>query len=494
MPELQKVIHDLAAGGMSDARMAELLRSAAMLPQTLDVAMRSGMCDEQMAIAMCHSWTQETILFAASTGLPDSQMARALGHAALRADACMHTVWKIMMGNKAWPEKRTLMMLLVSKDMRDLVKEVQPKAWVSWKAIFCCSKRKDPNKIVWDAFWRSHAMGPLEPFFTERHRKVEFVLRQLARLALEVKITQLRIPHAKMKSLHFLRLVTQGLFSCRNLEMLNLRDTGVGRGRGAQFLAKVLPFMQRLQNINLSRNHIDAHGANCLTDGLGKCTSLEILNLNNNEIFRDQEANELLSDRIMCNLHTCVKLRRLCLRSNGVTGMQIERIVAYQSELTQGYRFITDLNLAYCDFDRGGVELIGLLAMVSPLEQLNLCECDLRNAGVIHLARLLSASAATTRLTDLILSVNKITDQGARSLARALSTCVSMRCLDLSGNKIRMGGARALAAASGTCTTLTHLLLNNNDFQGPMTFPSTSAVEFTDFFDAPRVLNKGMKD
>jgi hypothetical protein len=65
--------------------------------------------------------------------------------------------------------------------------------------------------------------------------------------------------------------------------------------------------------------------------------------------------------------------------------MQIERIVAWQSSLTRGYRFLTDINLAYCNFDRGGVELIMLVAMVSPLEQLNLCECNLRDIGATQL-------------------------------------------------------------------------------------------------------------
>ncbi len=120
MPEVQKVIEDLTAEGMSDARMAALLRRAAMLPQTLDTVMRSGMSDAEMACALRQKGAQGAIVFAANDGLPDSQMARAIGHAALRGENPHH--WNAVLSRRAWPAERTLMMRLVSKGMRQLVK------------------------------------------------------------------------------------------------------------------------------------------------------------------------------------------------------------------------------------------------------------------------------------------------------------------------------------------------------------------------------------
>jgi Ran GTPase-activating protein (RanGAP) involved in mRNA processing and transport len=437
-----------------------------MVPQTLQVAMNSGMSDEQMAVAMCHTWTQQTILFAASTGMPDSQMARALGHAALRFDTPMHMVWKLMMGSKTWPEKRTLMMQLVSKDMRTLVQEVKPNASV------ICKKKISVN----------------------------FVLRQFTRLAKEVTITHAKFSHLRMRWPEKLRLVT-GLSHCRNIQILNLRDTNLGRGRGIQFLAKVLPLM-RLKELNASKNFIDLHDASLLTEGLGKCTSLEILNLNDNGIFNIQVGNNpvghqvqnLLSDATILSLHSCWSLTRLCLRKNGVGETQMAAIVNWMATYTPatGRRLLTRLNLAYGDFDAHGVDLIMLVAMLCPLEQLNLCDCDIGELGATRIAM---ALGATTTLTDLILASNGIRDPGAYRLADVLSLCVSLRCLDVCANEITIEGAQALADASWNCTKLTHLLLSDNDFRGEVHCPVTSAVKYVSCDGVvPSTLDRGMSD
>lgn len=461
MADLQNVAQELAAAGMSGARMAELLRSAAMLPQTLQVAMNSGMSDEQMAVAMCHTWTQETILFAASTGMPDSQMARALGHAALRFDTPMHMVWKLMMGNKTWPETRTLMMQLVSKDMRKLVQEVKPNASVQWNTNF----------------------------------KVDFVLRQFTRLAKEVTITHLKLSHARMWFREKLRLVT-GLSHCRNIQILNLRATRLGRGRGIEFLAKLLSLMRDLKELNVSKNFIDLHDGSLLTEGLGKCTSLQILNLNDNGIFDNQEGREDLSDVTILNLKTCVNLQRLCLRHNSIGERQVAAILELVSTFTPGGpgRCLVDLNLAYSTFDRQTVQLIMLVALISPLEQLNLCDCGIGDIGAMDIARHLGSA---TRLTDLVLASNRIRDQGAYRLAGVLSMCVSLRCLDVCSNNITIQGAQTLADASWNCTALTHLLMSDNEFRTAVDFPVTSAVKYmccNHEVPVPTTLHRGMSD
>jgi hypothetical protein len=465
-----------------------------MLPQTLDAAARTGMGDAEMACALRQTGAQGALVFGANGGLAESQMARAIGHAALRVNFPFHVFWTAVLGNPAWPAEKTLMMCLVSKGMRQLVKELRTPAWVSRNALFW---RAPPDARTrswhkkWDRNWWPPVMGGVWPFGT--HGKIEFVLRHMKRLAEEVNITQLRIPHARMVlPSHFLRLAT-GLFHCRDIRVLNLKKIQVGRGRGIEFLVMVLPFMSTLTDLNLSRNRIDALGADTLTAGVGKCTSLEILNLNDNEIFRNREANELHSDVIFGNLYTCVNLRRLCLRSNGVGHMQIAAILEWLSTFTPRGWLLADLNVAYGDLDRPAVELLMLVATVSPLEQLNLCECDIRDIGTRQLA---DGLASATRLTHLCLSVNRITDRGAYRLARVLSTCVSLQCLDVSGNAMRVEGAQALADATWNCSTLTHLLLSDNAFDGRINFPPTSNVEYfgrSYAYDAPMTLHPGMK-
>jgi len=461
MHDLQNVVQELAAAGMSGARMAELLRSAAMVPQTLQVAMNSGMSDEQMAVAMCHTWTQQTILFGASTGMPDSQMARALGHAALRFDTPIHMVWKLMMGSKTWPANKTLMMQLVSKGMRTLVQEVKPNASV------VCKKKINVN----------------------------FVLRQFTRLAKEVTITHAKFSHLGMRWPEKLRLIT-GLSHCRNIQILNLRDTKLGRGRGIQFFRELLSLMCDLKELNVSKNFIDLHDGSLLTEGLIKCTSLEILNLNDNGIFDNAVGNELLSDVTILNLKTCVNLKRLCLRHNSIRERQVAAILDLVSTFTPGGpgRLLVDLNLAYSTLDRPAVQLIMLVALISPLEQLNLCDCGIGDIGAIDIAQHLGSAP---RLTDLVLASNGIGDHGAYRLANVLSMCVTLRCLDLCSNTIGIQGAQTLADASWNCTALTHLLLSDNDFRGHVDFPVTSAVIYmccNHKFPVPSTLRSGMSD
>ena len=458
LADLQKVAEELGAAGMNGARMAELLRSAAMVPQTLQVAMNSGMSDEQMAVAMRQTRTQQTIFFAARSGLPDLQMARALGDAARVFNTPFHTVWKIMMCSKTWPETRTLMMQLVSKTMWELVNEVKPNALVLLK-----------YKLY----------------------NVKFVLRELTRLAKEVTITHLKLAHAPMRFFRSkLRLIT-GLSHCRNIQELNLRAIYLGRGRGIEFLAKLLPLLRDLKELNVSKNFIDLHDGSLLTEGLGKCTNLEILNLNDNGMFNNQEQNEHLADYTILNLQGCVKLTRLCLRRNGVRRRQASAILELVSA---GLFVLVDLNVAYATFNRPAVGLIMYVALVCSLQQLNLCECNVRDIGATEMAQHLGSA---TRLTDLVLTSNKLTDQGASRLASVLSMCVSMRCLDLCGNNMTIQGVQALLGASWNCTALTHLLMSDNGFSGPVNFPEGSAVEYLCCNHEERptsTLNRGMSD
>jgi Leucine-rich repeat (LRR) protein len=459
LADLQNVAEELAAAGMNGARMAELLRSAAMVPQTLQVAMNSGMSDEQMAVAMRHTRTQQTIFFAAKSGLPDLQMARALGDAARVFNTPFHTAWKIMMCSKTWPETRTLMMQLVSKTMRELVNEVKPNALVRLK-----------YKLY----------------------NVKFVLRELTRLAKEVTITHLKLSHAPMRFFRSkLRLMT-GLSHCRNIQALNLTATFLGRGRGIEFLAKLLPLLRDLKELNVSKNFIGLPSCRLLTEGLGKCTSLEILNLNDNGIFDNQEQNELLADMTILNLQGCVKLTRLCLRRNGVRRGQASAILELVSVGTGG--LLVDLNVSHSTFNRPAVGLIMYVALVCSLQQLNLCDCNVRDVGAKVIARHLGSA---TRLTDLVLTSNEITDQGASKLNSVLSMCVSMRCLDLCGNKMTIQRAQALLDASLNCTALTHLLMSDNGFVGTLKIPEGSSVKYiccNQKVKVPNTMNRGMKD
>ena len=166
MPEVQKVIDDLTAEGMSDARMAALLRRAAMLPQTLDTVMRSGMSDAEMACALRQKGAQGAIVFAANDGLPDSQMACAIGHAALRAENPHHILWNAVLSRRAWPAERTLMMRLASKGMRQLVKELRTPARVSRNALFWRARPDARTRTwhkKWDRNWWPPVMGDALP-------------------------------------------------------------------------------------------------------------------------------------------------------------------------------------------------------------------------------------------------------------------------------------------------------------------------------------------
>ena len=199
------------------------------------------------------------------------------------------------------------------------------------------------------------------------------------------------------------------------------------------------------------------------------------------------------------NLKTCVNLQRLCLRHNSIGERQVAAILELVSTFTPGGpgRCLVDLNLAYSTFDRQTVQLIMLVALISPLEQLNLCDCGIGDIGAMDIARHLGSA---TRLTDLVLASNRIRDQGAYRLAGVLSMCVSLRCLDVCSNNITIQGAQTLADASWNCTALTHLLMSDNEFRTVRTavdFPVTSAVKYmccNHEVPVPTTLHRGMSD
>ena len=174
--------------------------------------------------------------------------------------------------------------------------------------------------------------------------------------------------------------------------------------------------------------------------------------------------------------------------------MQIAALLNWMTRATPGFWLLNDLNIANNELDRPTVELIMMVAAVCPLQQLNLSECNIQDIGARQIADELPLA---TRLTDLILTANDITDRAAYRLARVLSTCASLRCLDVSRNRIEMGGAQALADATWNCSTLTHLLLSGNDFNGRIQRNPTSNVEYfarSNVYDAPNTLHPGMKD
>eukprot|EP01012_Entosiphon_sulcatum_P022744 TRINITY_DN27735_c0_g1_i1.p1 TRINITY_DN27735_c0_g1~~TRINITY_DN27735_c0_g1_i1.p1 ORF type:complete len:1123 (+),score=337.23 TRINITY_DN27735_c0_g1_i1:119-3487(+) len=218
-----------------------------------------------------------------------------------------------------------------------------------------------------------------------------------------------------------------------SLTKLNFSDTEKTEqyldDTSCRLLAIALLSNRTLTKLNVSNNKVGPEGARYLADMLEENTGLTELNLNNNHIGDD--GARALSRALRDRNDTCQKI---WVESNGVSEEAQEELV-YEIELNNVPPALKR-------------NLTRLRTNDRRLQVLDFCGKYLGERkyddGAMHI--LLRNMKENTSVTEIDLSYNEITDNGAQYLAMLVRNNRSLRKLDLSYNQIG-AGASALAKA-----------------------------------------------
>lgn len=274
---------------------------------------------------------------------------------------------------------------------------------------------------------------------------------------------------------------TISLMLCSNISLIsiNLMYNDI-REEGAQFIAAALHRNMSIKYLRFEGNKIGKNGGIYFAEMLQINTSLEQLNLADCDL--DLEA--LIAVAAVLHMNKTLKSldvgQPLILSSQEEIGNHYSRMLAVNRTLQvlyiskcqlgdQSVSFLIDClyknnvffkldlscNKITCD---GASSLAELLIHTKTLKILNLGTNLIRDKGVIQIAKALALH--NTSLERLSIVKNKATEKGLSVLASALNSNINLTFLYIMGNKVGPGTARILSMLIDTG----RLILNNVDF------------------------------
>ena len=238
----------------------------------------------------------------------------------------------------------------------------------------------------------------------------------------------------------------------------------------AVLLTEGVKYNIRLKVLKLVANSIGDEGAVAIADSIKCCSSLHWLDLSLNRIgdegaaalvssldsrsnFKLHLYGNCISDSIIAGV--CSKNNRELLQtldiSNCIGDVGLACIDSLMKEWTPPLSTVKTLHTLYlqsCNNSPDGIKSVAnILSRFTSLQSVSLIDMNICDEGV----RLLSGSLQWHCIRVLILSHNKIGDDGARAIAHALRGCEVLSVLDLSGNGIQDAGAEAISEALRSC-------------------------------------------
>ena len=238
----------------------------------------------------------------------------------------------------------------------------------------------------------------------------------------------------------------------------------------AVLLTKGVKYNISLKVLKLVANNIGDEGAVAIADSIKCCSSLRWLDLSLNRIG-DEGAAALVSSldsRSNFKLHlfgNCISdsiIARVCSKNNrellqtldisdSIGDVGLTHIDSLMKEWTPPLSTVKTLHTLYlqsCNNSPDGIKsLANILSRFTSLQSVSLIDMNICDEGV----RLFSGSLQWRCISVLILSHNRIGDDGARAIAHALRGCEVLSVLDLSDNGIQDAGAEALSEALRCC-------------------------------------------
>ena len=236
-------------------------------------------------------------------------------------------------------------------------------------------------------------------------------------------------------------LLTEGLKYNIGLKVLKLVANSIG-DEGAVAIADSIKCYSSLHWLDLSLNRIGDEGAEALVSSLDSRSNFKL------HLF-----GNCISDSIIARV--CSKNNRELLQTLDITrcigDVGLACIDSLMKEWTPPLSTVKTLHTLYlqsCNNSPDGIKCVAnILSRFTSLQSVSLIDMNICDEG----ARLLSDSLQWRCISVLILSHNKIGDDGARAIARALRGCEVLSVLDLSGNGIQDAGTEALSEVLRSC-------------------------------------------
>ena len=236
-------------------------------------------------------------------------------------------------------------------------------------------------------------------------------------------------------------LFTEGVKYNISLKVLKLVANSIG-DEGAVAIADSIKCCSSLHWLDLSLNRIGDEGAAALVSSLDSRSNFKL------HLF-----GNCISDSIIAGV--CSKNNRELLQTLDITkcigDVGLACIDSLMKEWTPPLSTVKTLHTLYlqsCNNSPDGIKCVAnILSRFTSLQSVSLIDMNICDEGV----RLLSDSLQWRCISVLILSHNKIGDDGARAIAHALRGCELLSVLDLSGNGIQDAGTKALSEALRSC-------------------------------------------
>jgi Ran GTPase-activating protein (RanGAP) involved in mRNA processing and transport len=231
-----------------------------------------------------------------------------------------------------------------------------------------------------------------------------------------------------------------------SLTLIRVKDDDIS------VIAEKLRLNNAILNLDFSKGSISCLGAHDLVKALSHNSSLQGLNLYDNQIGKQgaKSIAELLKKPAFA---------KLCLTKNPIG----DEGIPFISLNLIGNAVLHTLNLDFCKLTYVGAENLARgLKYNAALKSLHLQGNDLGDKGV---SAIVGALIKHSSIHFLDFSSTMTTDVGASKLAEFLLVNKSLESLYLASNKISNEGGKALAVALGSNNKLRNLYLHANSIQ-----------------------------
>ncbi|XP_071973654.1 protein NLRC5 isoform X2 [Engystomops pustulosus] len=228
--------------------------------------------------------------------------------------------------------------------------------------------------------------------------------------------------------------LSENIYNCTMIESIDLSFNGIGDVNMA-----FLPNLKCLKKIKLSQCNISTVGGLNLTTTLQQCPLVEEIDLSGNN-FENKTTSHLFTA-----LSQVKHLKVLHLRSCGFGEKSESALMEALGSCVQ----MEDISLSENTFtEQCFLKLANQFPRLRLLKKLDLRVCGVSDNVCKSLAEDLGCCQ---NLEEIILSWNRIGDDGTCALSSSLKHMRRLKKLDLEKNQIRVKGAEALAHALSFC-------------------------------------------
>ena len=243
--------------------------------------------------------------------------------------------------------------------------------------------------------------------------------------------------------------VAKGLIHISTLTKLCFRSSYI-TDKAADGIAATISCNIKLQEIDLSENHLQATGTIKIMKAIQRIHTLKVLYVNSNNI--SDEAADDIANAIRC----ANRLYRLDVSNNRLQTEGIKKILKpLKDHVTLTKLYISNNNVT----DEASNDIAAAVSNNTELQEFNVSGNNFETTGNINIAVALQNIAT---LTKLCISNNNITCKVANDIADTITCNNHLQEFIISRNNLQASGAAIIAKGLQNISTLTKLYIHDN--------------------------------